>query len=331
MTESSRYRRFASVGILTIALAAGTSGIAGGQQKRPVEPVAPPQDGDQIRLGTELVMLDVSVVDRANRPIYDIQKDRFTVFEDGAPQQIDFFSKELAPVSLGLAIDTSGSMRSKLEYVIQSVTNLVQGNRPQDETAVIQFKDTVELIEEFTADTGDIKDALDGLISNGQTSLLDAIILAGDYVEKEGRHRRKALIIVTDGLEKGSFYSFDDLVDHAREQDVRLYLIGFTQDLDSQRGLFKKSTKTKAEQLLNRIATETGGRSFFPKDVSELGTITEQIALDLRTVYSIGYYPSNQKRDGTYRKVDVRVSNPDGRSDEKLVARTRAGYTADKE
>ncbi|MGB5035255.1 MAG: hypothetical protein WBQ66_01530, partial [Blastocatellia bacterium] len=116
MTESSRIRRFASVGILTIVLAAGTSGVAGGQQKRPVEAVTP-QDGDQIRLGTELVMLDVSVVDRANRPIYDIQKERFAVFEDGAPQQIDFFSKELAPVSLGLAIDTSGSMRSKLEYV----------------------------------------------------------------------------------------------------------------------------------------------------------------------------------------------------------------------
>lgn len=330
MSERLRLHRLATVGILTCALAITLAGPAGGQQKRPVEP-ASPQDGDQIRLGTELVMLDVSVVDRANRPIYDIGKERFSVFEDGVPQQIDFFSKELAPVSLGLAIDTSGSMRSKLESVIQAVTNLVQGNRPQDETAVIQFKDTVELIEEFTADTGDVKDALDGLISNGQTSLLDAIILAGDYVQKEGRHRRKALIIVTDGLERGSFYSLDDLVDHAREQDVRLYLIGFTQDLDSQKGLFKKSTKTKAEQLLNKIAVETGGRSFFPKDISELSGITEQIALDLRTVYAVGYYPTNQKRDGTYRKVEVRVANPDGRSDEKLVARTRAGYTSAKE
>lgn len=330
MSERLRLHRLSSVGLLTCVLAVALAAPAGGQQKRAVEP-APPQDGDQIRLGTELVMLDVSVVDRANRPIYDIGKERFSVLEDGVPQQIDFFSKELAPVSLGLAIDTSGSMRSKLESVIQAVTNLVQGNRPQDETAVIQFKDTVELIEEFTADTGDVKDALDGLISNGQTSLIDAIILAGDYVQKEGRHRRKALIIVTDGLERGSFYSFDDLVDHAREQDVRLYLIGFTQDLDSQKGLFKKSTKTKAEQLLNKIATETGGRSFFPKDISELSGITEQIALDLRTVYAIGYYPTNQKRDGTYRKVDVRVANPDGRSDEKLVARTRAGYTSEKE
>lgn len=330
MSERLRLHRLTTVGLLTFALAVALAAPAGGQQKRAVEP-APTQDGDQIRLGTELVMLDVSVVDRANRPIYDIGKERFSVLEDGVPQQIDFFSKELAPVSLGLAIDTSGSMRSKLESVIQAVTNLVQGNRPQDETAVIQFKDTVELIEEFTADTGDVKDALDGLISNGQTSLLDAIILAGDYVQKEGRHRRKALIIVTDGLERGSFYSFDDLVDHAREQDVRLYLIGFTQDLDSSKGLFKKSTKTKAEQLLNKIATETGGRSFFPKDISELSGITEQIALDLRTVYAIGYYPTNQKRDGTYRKVDVRVANPDGRSDEKLVARTRAGYTSAKE
>lgn len=318
-----------SLGTLAILLSAASATTAGGPQKRPAD--APPaQDGD-IRLGTELVMLDVSVVDRANRPIFDIGKERFTVFEDGVPQQVDFFSKELAPVSLGLAVDTSGSMRTKLDSVIQSVTNLVQGSRPQDETAVIQFKDTVELIEEFTADTNDVKDALEGLISNGQTSLFDAIILAGDYVNKEARHRRKALVVVTDGLEKGSFYSFDELVSHAREQDVRLYFIGFTQDLDSSRGLFKKSTKTKAEQLLNKIATETGGRTFFPKDVSELDGITEQIAQDLRTVYAIGYYPANQKRDGTYRKVDVRMVAADGRPDDKLSARTRAGYTAAKE
>lgn len=330
MFERLRLHRFAAVGLLTCIVAVGSTVSAGGQQKRPVDP-PPTQDGDGIRLGTELILLDVSVVDRANRPIFDIGKDRFAVTEDGVPQQIDFFSKELAPVSLGLAIDTSGSMRTKLEAVIQAISNLVSGNRPQDETAVIQFKDTVELIEEFTSDTGDINDALEGLISNGQTSLLDAIILAGDYVNKDGRHRRKALVIVTDGLEKGSFYSFDDLVNHAREQDVRLYLIGFTQDLDAQRGLFKKSTKTKAEQLLNKIATETGGRSFFPKDISELAGITEQIALDLRTVYAVGYYPTNQKRDGTFRKVDVRINGTDGRPDGKLVARTRAGYTTDKE
>lgn len=329
---SGKLRRCGAVliGVLAATIVAGAGGLPAGGQNRKPEP-APPQGGDEVRLGTELVILDVAVVDRANRPIFDIPKERFTVSEDGTPQSIEFFSKELAPVSLGIAIDTSGSMRSKLEYVIESVTNLVTGNRPQDETAIIQFKDSVELIEEFTADTGDVKDALDGLIANGQTSLLDAIILSGDYVQKESRHRRKALIVVTDGMERGSFYSLDDLVDHAREQDVRLYLIGFTQDLDSSRGLFRKSMKSKAEELLNKIATETGGRSFFPKDVSELGDITEQIALDLRTVYAIGYYPTNQKRDGTYRKVDVKVASPDGKVDGKLVARTRAGYTADKE
>jgi Ca-activated chloride channel family protein len=287
-----------------------------------------PQGGDEIKLDTNLVVLDVSVVDRANRPVFDLPEDRFQVFEDGVPQKIGFFKKEQTPVSLALAIDTSGSMRSKLDAVVQATTNLVNANKPGDESAVIQFKDQVELIEEFTSDSGDIEDALGDLIANGQTSLLDAITLSADYVQKDGRHRRKALVVVSDGLEKDSYYTLDQVVDHVRKLDVRLYLIGFTSDLQDSAGLFRKSPKGKAEELLNKLATETGGRAFFPKDISDLGPITEQIALDLRTVYAIGYYPSNDKRDGTFRKVDVRMVGADRKPDSKLSARTRAGYIA---
>lgn len=287
--------------------------------------------GDVLNLDTELVMLDVSVLDKANRPIFDLTKDRFQVLEDGVPQSVDFFSREQAPVSLALAIDTSGSMRSKLDAVVQAATNLVNGDKPQDEAAVIQFKDQVELIEEFTSEKGDVVDALGDLIANGQTSLLDAITLSSDYVQKDGHHRRKALVVVSDGLERGSYYSLDQVVEHMRKLDVRLYLIGFTQDLEDSAGLFKKSQKTKAEQLLRTLAEETGGRAFFPSDLGDLGPITDQIAQDLRTVYAIGYYPTNTKKDGTYRKVDVRMLGTDQKVDPKLSARTRAGYTADKQ
>lgn len=289
------------------------------------------QRDDEITLNSELVILDVTVVDKSNRPIFDIPRDRFAILEDGVPQTIDFFSREEAPISMGLAIDTSGSMRSKLESVVQSVSNLVNTNRPSDETAVIEFKDSVELIEEFTASESDVEDALGDLIANGQTALLDAIMLASDYVQKDGRHRRKTLVVVTDGLEKDSFYSIDEVVDHMRELDVRLYLIGFTQDLNDGGGLFRKSQKDKAEQLLNRLATETGGRAFFPRDIAELSGITDQIAKDMRTVFAIGYYPTNTKKDGTYRKIDIRVMSPDNKADSKLVARTRAGYYAPKQ
>ena len=289
------------------------------------------QQGDEVILDTELITLDVSVVDRGNRPVFDITEQRFVVTEDGVPQTISFFSKEQAAVSLALAVDTSGSMKTKLEAVVQATTNLVRASAPKDETAVIQFKDQVELIEEFTSDTSDVEDALNDLIASGQTSLLDALMLAADYAQKDGRNRRKALVVVTDGLEKGSFYSVDEVTDHLRKLDVRLYLVGFTGDLNDSAGLFKKSQKEKADALLNKLATETGGRAFFPADESQLGPIIDQIALDLRTVYAIGYYPTNTKKDGTFRKVGVTVLGTDRKPDSKLSARTRSGYVADKQ
>jgi Ca-activated chloride channel family protein len=289
------------------------------------------QSGDDVVLDTELVTLDVSVVDKGNRPVFDIGEERFQIAEDGAPQKIAFFSKEKAAVSLAIAVDTSGSMRSKLDSVVQATSNLVRASAPNDETAVIQFKDQVELVEEFTTDIGDVEDALNDLVSSGQTSLLDALMLAADYSQKDGRNRRKALVVVTDGLEKGSFYSLDEVTDHLRKLDVRLYLIGFTTDLNDSAGLFKKSQKEKAEALLHKLAEDTGGRAFFPSDESQLGPVIDQIALDLRTVYAIGYYPTNTKKDGTFRKVSVTVLGPDRKADSKLSARTRAGYMAAKQ
>jgi len=302
------------------------------QRRNPPSQQDQTQDPDGgIKLDTELITLDVSVLDKSNRPIFDLPQDRFQVLEDGVPQKIDFFSREQAPVSLALAIDTSGSMRSKLDAVVQATTNLVNADKPQDEAAVIQFKDQVELIEEFTNEKQDIEDALGDLIANGQTSLLDAITLASDYVQKDGHNRRKALVVVSDGLERGSYYSLDQVVEHMRKLDVRLYLIGFTSDLEDSGGLFHKSQKGKAEELLRKLAEETGGRAFFPSDLADLGPITDQIAQDLRTVFAVGYYPTNTKKDGTYRKVDVRMLGPDQKLDTKLSARTRAGYTADKQ
>jgi Ca-activated chloride channel homolog len=315
-------------------LAIASSGAAGQREIQRRNPPTQRQDapqGDEVKLDTQLVVLDVSVVDRGNRSVFDLPEQRFQIFEDGAPQAISFFSREQQPVSLALAIDTSGSMRSKLDAVVDAATNLVRANKPSDESAVLQFKDQVELVQEFTRDTSEIDDALNDLIANGQTSLLDAIMLSADYVQKDGRHTRKALVVVSDGLEKGSYYSLDQVVEHMRTLDVRLYLIGFTSDLVDSAGIFKKSQKAKAEDLLNKLAEETGGRAFFPKDVSELGPVTDQIAQDLRTVYAIGYYPTNSKKDGTYRKLDVRVLGPDQKPDAKLSARTRTGYTADKQ
>lgn len=289
------------------------------------------EDDDQrpIVLNADLVMLDVTVIDAAsNKPAMDLKQEQFEVLEDKVPQKIEVFSRDQVPVSLVFTIDTSGSMRGKLDTVIKASVNLVKESRADDEIAVIEFRDQPELLTEFTNDVNDIIDTLQGLIAGNQTAMLDALYLAADYASKEGKNRRKAVVVVTDGLDKNSYYKFNEVVSHLRETDVQIYLIGFTSDLSKEGGwVFKKSDKENAENLLNKIAAETGGKAFFPKELAEVHQIAQQISTDLRTQYSIGYYSTNTKRDGTFRAIKVQVNTPNRR----LVARTRNGYTAPRE
>ena len=165
------------------------------------------------------------------------------------------------------------------------------------------------------------------VVASRQTAMLDALYLAADYANKEGKNRRKAVLVVTDGLDNDSFYKFAEVVNHLREIDVQVYLIGFINDLDKEGGLFKKSPKDKAEGLLNKLAEETGGKAFYPKELSEVHAIAQQISTDLRTQYAIGYSPSNAAKDGTFRAIKVQVNSGSRR----LVARSRNGYTAPRE
>ena len=257
-----------------------------------------PQNRDDapIKLGTDLVVLDVTVLDPSNKPVTDLAKDNFQVIEDKVQQKIEFFGREQVPVSLVFCIDTSGSMRTKIDTVIKASASLVKESRGGDEVAVIEFKLQPNLLEEFTENTADVVDTLQGLIASGQTAMFDALYLAADYANKEGKNRRKAVILVTDGLDKDSYYKFNEVVEHLREIDVQIYLIGFTSDLDRDSGLFKKSPRDKAEGLLSKLADETGGKAFFPRELSEVNAVAKAISGDLRTQYGIGYYPTNSKK-----------------------------------
>lgn len=314
-----------------VILAAGNQSQrdTSGQRPRQSNPEEREQQGkdDPIKLGTDLVLLDVTVVDPSNRPVMDLTKDNFLVTEDKAPQKVEFFSREKVPISVVFTIDTSGSMRAKLDTVIKACVNLVKEAQPGDEMAVVEFKDQPELLEEFTTDPQDVIYTLQGLVASRQTAVLDALYLSADYASKEAKNRRKAVILVTDGIDNNSFYKFGEVVDRLRERDAQVYLIGYISDLDRGGGLFGSTQYEKAEKLLKRLANETGGRAFFPKELGETHAIAEQISTDLRTQYSIGYYPTNSKRDGRFREVKVQVNAGDRR----LVARTRNGYTAPRE
>ena len=298
------------------------------QDKKPTPSPQSSQDKDEttVKIGTDLVLLDVTVLDPANNTaVMNLSRPDFQISEDKTPQTIEFFSKDQVPVSVVFTIDTSGSMRSKLDSVVKASINLVKQSRKGDETAVIEFKETPELLEEFTQDTQAVIDTLENLVARGSTSMLDAVYISADYIRKEAKNRRRALVVVTDGLDKENYYKFSEVVKQLQESNVQIYLIGFTQDLDAGGGFFTKSSKGKAESLLNKLAMETGGRAFFPKSLSEVQTIAQQISTDLRTQYSIGYYSTNNKRDGSFRSVKVQINSAEKK---RLVARTRSGYYA---
>jgi Ca-activated chloride channel family protein len=290
-------------------------------------------DEEVINVDTSLINLQVRVVDRQGRPVNDVRKEDFRVFEDNEAQQVAFFSTEEVPVAYGLAIDTSFSLRQQIDKVIEASKTIVESNKPGDETFVITFADNkkIDLLRDFTANKEDLTETLDELfVRPGQTAVLDAVYLAAEHAaayrsKGESDVRRRALIIVTDGEEKESNYKAEQLFGFLREQGVQIYVIGFVNELEKENGgLIRKSSHDKAVNLINRLAKETGGRAFFPTSVTELPEIANQITRDLRTQYVIGYQPTNKARDGRFRSVRVAVADAPDKN--KRIALTRSGY-----
>ncbi|HVG39709.1 MAG TPA: VWA domain-containing protein [Pyrinomonadaceae bacterium] len=291
-----------------------------------------------IKVDTNLVNLNVRVIDRLNRPINNVREEEFRVFENGVPQNIAYVSRQEVPISYGLVIDNSGSLRPQIEKVIEAGKFIVNSNKPGDETFLVRFidKDHIETVQDFTSNKNALNDALEGMfIEGGQTAVKDAVYLSAEHVAEYKRgddlddRRRRALVLVTDGEDRSSFYKEDQLFARLREDDVQIFVIGFVKELDKDGGLIRKSPREKAVNLLERLAQETGGRVFFPESLSQLPEIADEITRDLRTQYRIGYSPTNKARDGSYRAVRVTVADTAGQ--DKRIAVTRPGYTAQRE
>ncbi|HKO97941.1 MAG TPA: VWA domain-containing protein [Pyrinomonadaceae bacterium] len=302
-------------------------------------PTPPDEDIDEgsiVRVNTELVTLNVRVIDRNNRPIDNVNQNNFHVFEDGVPQPIESFTREEIPISYGMAVDTSGSLRSQLQGVIDAGKTIINSNKPGDETFLVRFisSDKIETVQDFTAKQDLLIDALDSLyVEGGQTAIIDAVYLTADHVAEykkgdDNDRRRRALILITDGEDRSSFYSQDKLFARLREADVQIYVIGFVNELDKDGGLIRKSPRDKAVNLINKLATETGGRAFMPTSLSELPQIAAEIVRDLRTQYVVSYNPTNKARDGSFRSIKVTVDESSSR--DKRIALTRNGRIAPK-
>ena len=291
-------------------------------------------EGDVLVSNAELVTLHIRVIDRNNHPINNVQKEEFRILEDGVPQPIFSFTQEEVPVMYGLAVDTSGSLRPAFDSVINASKAIVNSNKRGDETFIERFisSDKIETIQDFTANKDSLMDGLDTLyIEGGQTAVIDGVYLAAEHVadyKKSGDddRRRRALIVVTDGEDRASYYNETQLFQRLREEDVQIFVIGFVSELEAEKGLIRKSPRDKAVSLLNRLASETGGRAFFPNSISELPDVAREIVHDLRTQYVVSYDPTNKAHDGTYRAIRVTVA--DSPAQGKRIALTRSGRTA---
>lgn len=276
------------------------------------------------------------VIDRNNRPIDNVRENELHIFEDGVEQPIEFFTREEVPISYGLAVDNSGSLRTQLTSVIDAAKAIINTNKSGDETFLVRFisSDKIETLQDFTASQDLLMDALDNMyIEGGQTAVIDAVYLASERVAEykkgdDNDRRRRALIVVTDGEDRVSFYKQEQLFAQLREADVQIYVIGFVGELDKEGGFIRKSPRDRAMNLINKMASETGGRAFFPQSISELPQIANEIVRDMRTQYVLAYNPTNKARDGSYRSIKVTVS--DAPSRDKRIALTRSGRVAPK-
>jgi Ca-activated chloride channel family protein len=270
----------------------------------------------QFRSDTRLVVLHASVTDHRGKLLTDLGKDSFKVFENGQPQTVKIFRREDVPVSLGIIVDNSGSMMSKRARVEAAALAMVRASNREDEVFVVNFNDDAYLDVPFTNDLHKLELGLARIDSRGGTAMRDAISMSLDYTHKNAKKDKKVLLVITDGNDNASTVALERVVARANQLDTLVYAIGLFADEE-------KRDAAKARRALKLLTDETGGLAFYPKDVSEVQNLAQEIARDIRNQYTIAYEPQLQALDGSYRQIKVTVDAPG-----KPTVRTRTGYFA---
>ena len=261
-----------------------------------------------IRVDTNLVLINVTVRDPLNRFVTGLEKEQFKLFEDKVEQKISQFASEDAPLSIGLVFDASGSMGSKLQKARQAAAQFFKTANPEDEFFLVQFNDRPELIVPFTHSTEEIQNRLTFTQAKGKTALLDGVYTAMTQMKK-AQNPRKAIIILSDGGDNSSRYTESEIRNLIREADVQIYAIGIFEPM-SARG--RSAEEMAGPGLLTEVAEQTGGRHFPIENINELPDVAAKIGIELRNQYVLGYSPLNQERDGKYRRVQVKLIQPKG-------------------
>ena len=270
----------------------------------------------KLSVNVDLTEVHVNVTDEKDRPVGNLKKENFRVFEDRTEQKITVFKHEDAPLSLGLVIDNSRSIEPRKKRLDAAALSFVRKGNPNDETFIVHFDDTARLALDFTDSIPALESALASVKPYGQTAIYDALILALEHME-QSKHLKKALLLITDGVDNSSKHTLSEAIEATKRSRVAVYTVG----------LLSMSGGQKAEDSLIRIAESSGGHAYFPNNEDEARMYMERVARDLREQYTLGYFPSNPTRNGGWRSVRVDVLPPPGLpATAKLTANYRHGY-----
>lgn len=301
-----------------LALAVNPLSAQDGQQPRPT-----------FRSAAALVALNVTVQDRGSKFVRGLQPGDFVVYEDGVKQTVEFFESTRVPVDLIVMVDTSASMRDKLDLVHDAASGFLATLRPEDRGAVVSFASSVSVLQPLTGDHAALQRAVADLHAVGNTCLNNAVYIAlkqfGLRAQSAGDVRRQAIVVLSDGADTASLVSFDDVLALARRLAVSIYTVSLQSPPDARRGATTPQQRfdNDADYTMKTLAKETGAQSFFPTP-DALKNVYAAIAAELASQYSIGYIPANSQPDGRFRRVNVQVvTRPE------LHSRTRLGYTAE--
>jgi Ca-activated chloride channel family protein len=276
-----------------------------------------PQDRPTFSATSELVVLHVTVTTKKGLYVAGLRQDSFRIFEEGQPQTIRLFTSEDAPVTVGLLIDSSGSMQGNRDLVAAAAAAFVQSSNPSDEVFALTFNDFVRSVlpesAPFTSDPAALRGALFNTMSTrGRTALYDAIVGGVDYFSR-GRYERKVLIVVSDGGDNASHLSFDPVLARIEASNVVIYAVGLIDPLEEDAN----------PKRLKQLAQASGGQAYFPRDARQVADVLQRIARDIRSAYTMGYVPADRPSGAAFRRIRVVASVPRGQS---VVVRTRAGY-----
>lgn len=284
----------------------------------------PPQDQSQqvFRTGVDIVSLNVTVVDAQNRYITDLGQAEFSVFEDGARQDVTFYTRINQPIALSLLIDSSASMERRMDIAQEAAIGFARRLRPQDLAQVVDFDSRVEIAQDFTNDAATLERAIRSTLAGGSTSLYNALYISLKELAKikattSDDVRRQAIVLLSDGEDTSSLVGFEEVLELAKRSETAIYAIGLQpRDAAAARGF------REAEYVLRQLSQETGGRGIFVQRPEELAGIYGQIADELSSQYTLGYVSKNPRRDGAWRRLVVQIARPG------LTARTKRGYYA---